>query len=242
MESWPIGGEDPVLSQLQETYFPDLSSLNIKGLLADAALGDIAIVSSFGADSIALLHYMSEIRPGLPVLFIDTGKHFDETLRYVDEVTERLGLVLRHVRPSAQVLEDEDPQGTMWRDHPDGCCRIRKVMPLQDALEGVDSWVSGRKRFQASTRATIPIIERDGRMIKINPMALWTQDDIDAYMARYDLPRHPLVARGYPSIGCATCTSPVADGADPRSGRWAHSPEKTECGIHLGPDGRFRRG
>lgn len=240
--AWPSGGHDPLLEALQQDYLPDLHHVDIRGLVNDPRLGRIAIVSSFGADSIVLLHLMAEMRPGLEVLFLETGKHFPETLDYVAQVSDQLGLSLVPVRPDPELLASEDPDGALWRVHPDGCCRIRKVIPLQDALASYDSWISGRKRFQATTRATIPIIERDGPKIKVNPMALWTPDQVAEYLRCHHLPVHPLLARGYPSIGCAPCTQPVVPGADPRSGRWAHAPEKAECGIHLGPDGRFRRG
>lgn len=241
-ESWPAGGIDPLLEALQQDHYPDLGHLDMAGLVNDPRLGRVAVVSSFGADSIALLHVMQQLRPGLPVLFLDTGQHFAETLDYVAQVTARLDLNLIKVRPDPRLLAEEDPDDTLWQGHTDGCCRIRKVLPLQDALAPYDCWISGRKRFQASTRATIPILERDGDKIKLNPMALWTAEDVRDHMAAHDLPLHPLVAQGYPSIGCAPCTRPVTEGEDPRAGRWAHAPEKTECGIHLGPDGKFRRG
>lgn len=239
---WPPGGSDPLIETLQQSYLPDLRHIDMAGLVNDPRLGRMAVVSSFGADSIALLHYISGLRPGLPVLFLDTGRHFAETLAYAAQVCTQLGLTLVPLRPSPQMLAEEDPEGDLWRHHPDGCCRIRKVIPLQDGLAGYDCWISGRKRFQAETRAALPILERDGRLIKINPMALWTEAELADYSARHALPRHPLVAQGYPSIGCEPCTRPVSEGDDPRAGRWAHAPEKTECGIHLGPDGRFRRG
>lgn len=239
---WPTGGVDPLLDELQQQYLPDLGHVDIAGLMQDPRLGDIAVVSSFGADSIVLLHVMSQMRPGLPVLFLETGKHFPETLDYVARVESLLGLNLVRVRPDDRILAEDDPAGELWRDHADGCCRIRKVLPLQDALAPYDCWVSGRKRFQSGTRAAVPVLERDGDKIKLNPLALWGADDVRDHIRKHDLPLHPLVARGFPSIGCAPCTRPVSEGEDPRAGRWAHAPEKTECGIHLGPDGKFRRG
>ncbi|MFV0410367.1 MAG: phosphoadenylyl-sulfate reductase [Paracoccus sp. (in: a-proteobacteria)] len=241
-ETWPPGGADALIEGLQADHLPAIDAYDIGGLLNDPRLGRVAVVSSFGADSVALLHHVSLIRPGLPVLFLDTGKHFPETLDYARRIADRLDIELKPILPDAALLNEEDPAGDLWRDHPDGCCRIRKVLPLQDALAEFDCWISGRKRFQAATRSAVPIIERDGGTIKINPMALWSADEVDRYIAEHELERHPLVAQGYPSIGCMNCTSRVTTGAAPRSGRWAHVPEKTECGIHLGPDGKFRRG
>lgn len=241
-DSWPPGAIDPLLEALQVAYLPDCGHMDIVGLLADERLGRAAIVSSFGAESAVLLHLVMRVRPETDVLFLDTLKHFPETLDYVRTLTERLSLNLRVIRPSETLLAEEDPDGTLWQHHPDGCCRLRKVLSLQDALEGYDSWISGQKRYQSAARSAVPIVDRDGSKLKLNPLALWTADDIAAYVTVHDLPRHPLVARGLPSIGCAPCSRPVRPGDDPRSGRWAHAPEKTECGIHLGPDGRFRRG
>ena len=238
--SWPPGGLDPVIETLQETYVPDLAHCDIEGLLRDARLGRRAIVSSFGAESTVLLHYVSRILPDIPVLFIDTGRHFPETLAYRDALARALGLNLVNMHPKPDDLKSEDPYGALYNADPTMCCTIRKVFPLQDALSGHDSWISGRKRFQAATRAAIPLIERDGGKIKINPLALWSKAEIDSYIETHDLPRHPLEARGYPSIGCQPCTRPVRPGEDPRAGRWAHS-DKTECGIHLGPDGHYAR-
>lgn len=240
-DSWPPGGQDAVLEGLQQDHLPRLDRIDMAGLLADPRLGRVSIVSSFGADSVVMLHHLYGLGARFPVIFLDTGKHFDETLDYVAVVQARLDLDLVPVRPDPGLLASEDPDGDLWNSDPDMCCRLRKTISLQDALAPFDSWVSGRKRFQAETRAALPILERDGRMIKINPLALWQAGDISDYMTRHDLPQHPLVARGYPSIGCATCTRPVANGEDARAGRWAHVPDKTECGIHLGPDGRFRR-
>ena len=211
------------------------------GLLADPVLGRTAVVSSFGAESAALLHYANTIRPGIPVIFLDTGKHFPETLTYRDALVANLNLNLVVARPKEDMVAREDPRGIRHASDPNACCTIRKTFPLQDALAGHDSWISGRKRYQSTTRSVLPLIERDGGMIKLNPMALWSPDDIQEYFQRHALPRHPLEARGFPSIGCAPCTRAVGDGEDARAGRWANMPDKTECGIHLGPDGRFTR-
>ncbi|MEY8842529.1 phosphoadenylyl-sulfate reductase [Cribrihabitans sp. XS_ASV171] len=239
--SWPAGGLDPVIEALQEEYLPDMAHYDIAGLLQDKRLGRCAIVSSFGAESVVLLHYVARMVPDIPVVFIDTEKHFPETIAYRDDVAERYGLNLVIVKPDQRELQSEDPYGSLFNVDSTMCCTIRKVFPLQDALSGYDSWISGRKRFQSSTRAAIPLIERDGEKIKLNPMALWDKEAIEAYFEAHDLPRHPLEAQGFPSIGCKPCTRAVRPGEDARAGRWAGTPDKTECGIHLGPDGHFAR-
>ncbi len=197
------------------------------------AFGDrIALVSSFGAESAVLLHMMSQIEPDLPVLFLDTGMQFGQTLDYRKQLAERLGLTdVRDLRPAFKDLAAIDPSGTLWKTDTNACCDLRKVVPLTQALEGFDAWITGRKRFQATTRASLPVVERNQDKIKVNPLANWTKADLDAYAAEHDLPPHPLVQFGYPSIGCWPCTRPVENDADARSGRWAGS-EKTECGIH----------
>lgn len=238
---WPSGGEDPILEYLQQTYVPSLRSANIPGLLADSALGNIAVVSSFGAESAVLLHFVQDCRPGVPVIFLDTGKHFEETLAYRDRLAKELDLNLVTVKPDDRLLGNEDPTGLLCKSDPNACCTLRKVFPLQDVLSGFDSWISGRKRYQGAARSTLPILERDGEKIKVNPLATWAREDVSAYFERRALPRHPLEALGYRSIGCAPCTRPVAAHEAERDGRWAQMPDKTECGIHLGPDGRFRR-
>jgi phosphoadenosine phosphosulfate reductase len=209
----------------------------LTGVLQSGLAGDVAVVSSFGAESAVLLHLVSRVDPGLPVLFLETGKHFPETLAYRDLLIERLGLTnVINLVPDAADLAKKDESGLRWSYDPDGCCEIRKVKPLAKALAGYDATITGRKSFQSSTRANLPRFEIDntdaqGRL-KINPLIDWSPEDIAAYLAEFDLPPHPLVAEGYPSIGCSPCTSRVADGEDPRSGRW-RGWDKTECGIHV---------
>lgn len=203
----------------------------IEGNLA----GDIALVSSFGAESAVLLHLVSQIDPTIPVLFLETGKHFPETLAYRDELTERLGLNLVNLYPDPEDLAQRDESGLRWSYDPDGCCELRKVKPLEKALARFDASLTGRKSFQSATRAQLPRFEVDttdaqGRL-KINPLIDWSAEDIAAYIEEHDLPRHPLVDQGYPSIGCSPCTRAVAPGEDARSGRWAGW-DKIECGIH----------
>ncbi|SDF50405.1 phosphoadenylylsulfate reductase (thioredoxin) [Salipiger thiooxidans] len=241
MESWPPGGLDPEIAILQETYIPSIAGSDMAGLLKDERLGRVAIVSSFGAESVILLHYVSGILPEVDVLFLDTGKHFPETLEYRDKVVNDFDLNLRVLTPEEEEVAAEDPDGRLHSYEPETCCRLRKVFPLQDALAGYDTWISGRKRYQAATRASMPVLERDGERIKINPLAFWSKEELDGYHERHSLPRHPLEAQNYLSIGCAPCTRAVKPGENARAGRWADTPDKTECGIHLGPDGRFRR-
>ncbi|MBX3594668.1 phosphoadenylyl-sulfate reductase [Sphingomonas sp.] len=206
----------------------------LRTVLHEQMAGDLALVSSFGAEAAALLHLVATIDPSVPVLFLDTGKHFPETIAYRDALAARLGLTdLRILTPDAQMLAKRDAAGERWSYDPDGCCEIRKVAPLERALAGFDASITGRKAFQAATRSALPRFEVDaaGRL-KVNPLADWAKADLDAYFAAHDLPAHPLVAQGYPSIGCAPCTSKVKPGQDPRSGRWAGT-DKTECGIHM---------
>lgn len=194
--------------------------------------GQIALVSSFGADSAALLHLAAQIDRNIPVLFLETGKHFEQTLQYRNTLVDRLGLTdVRNITPDPKALAAQDAAGTLWFRDTDACCRIRKVEPLERALKPFAASINGRKRFQAGSRNTIGAVEVDGVRLKFNPLADWTAADIDAYLTRHDLPRHPLVADGYLSIGCAPCTQPVAAGEDARAGRWRGS-DKTECGIH----------
>ncbi|MFO1173083.1 MAG: phosphoadenylyl-sulfate reductase [Hyphomicrobiaceae bacterium] len=194
--------------------------------------GRIALVSSFGAESAVLLHLAASIDRSLPVLFLETGKHFPETLAYRDALIARLRLNgVVDLRPAAPPLAKEDPEGYLHLADPDRCCELRKVLPLAPALAPFAAWISGRKRYQAATRGTLPSIESDATHVKINPIASWGPDDIARYMAEHDLPAHPLVAKGYPSIGCAPCTEPVAAGEDARAGRW-RGKGKVECGIH----------
>ena len=207
----------------------------LRAVLVDGVAGRIALVSSFGAESSVLLHMASRIDPAAPVLFLETGKHFPETLAYRDLLVERLGLTnLINLLPDPAALAAKDESGLRWSYDPDGCCEIRKVKPLEKALADFDTSITGRKGFQSSTRTGLPRFELDGNTgrLKFNPLANWTRADLDAYFTAHDLPRHPLEAQGYPSIGCAPCTSKVAPGEDPRAGRWRGS-QKTECGIHF---------
>lgn len=197
------------------------------------APGKVALVSSFGTESAVLLHMISRIRPDLPILFLDTGKLFGETRRYRDQLVTLLGLTgVRSVTPDLDRIKDLDAKGVLWSQNPNLCCEIRKVEPLARAVAPFDAWFTGRKAFQAATRARLPVLELAEGKFKVNPIVGWTKADIDAYFERYALPRHPLEADGYLSIGCMPCTSRVAPGEDARAGRWRGT-EKVECGIHL---------
>jgi len=200
---------------------------------AAETFGDrLALVSSFGAESAVLLHLVSKVKPDMPVLFLDTGMLFGQTLDYRRQLAASLGLTgVRDLRPLYQDLATADPQAKLWQTDTDACCHVRKVLPLERALGEFDAWITGRKRFQGGARLSLKVVEEADHQVKFNPLANWTKADLDAYAAEYDLPAHPLVAQGFPSIGCWPCTQPVEPGQDVRAGRWAGS-DKTECGIH----------
>lgn len=201
-------------------------------LLAEGSLGKVGVVSSFGTESAVLLHLVAQADPTTPVIFVDTLKMFEETLTYRDTLVAHLGLEnSSSVEPDLAVLEEKDENGLRWSWDPDGCCDIRKVLPLKRAKQGLDAWISGRKAFQSVTRENLPRFEIEDGRLKINPLGDWTKEDLEAYFAEYDLPRHPLEEQGYLSVGCAPCTSTVKPGEDPRAGRW-RGWDKTECGIH----------
>lgn len=207
----------------------------LETMIRRAFPGRIAVVSAFGAESAVLLDLVAAIDPATPVIFLDTGKHFAETLAYRDRLATRLGLSdLRVVTPDEAVIARQDRDGRLWSHSPDFCCHLRKVVPLTRALSGFQAWITGRKRFHGDSRTFLEPIEAvDGR-VKINPLAHWSLREIGEAFAARDLPRHPLAARGYASIGCAPCTRAVDDGESPRAGRWADR-EKSECGIHRSP-------
>ncbi len=201
---------------------------------AIARLGDrLALVSSFGAESAVLLHMAAQVKPDIPVLFLDTGMLFGQTLDYRKSLVALLGLTdVRDLRPQYQDLATKDPSANLWQTDTDACCHIRKVLPLDRAIEGFDGWITGRKRFQGGDRMRLQVVEESEGKLKFNPLANWSKEQIAAYAAEHDLPPHPLVAFGYPSIGCWPCTQPVEEGQDERSGRW-RGQDKTECGIHM---------
>ena len=194
--------------------------------------GKIAVISSFGAESVVLLHHVAQIDPTVPVLFLNTGKLFGETLRYRDRLQEVLGLTdVRTIGPHPSDVKRDDPDGGLWKDNAGACCHIRKVLPIRQALKGFDAQITGRKRFQTVQRMSLSKVERvDGR-ICFNPLADWTLEALTAYVAQHRLPKHPLISDGYLSIGCMPCTRRVRSGEGYRDGRWPDS-DKDECGMH----------
>jgi phosphoadenosine phosphosulfate reductase len=205
----------------------------LRPLIEREFFGRLAVVSSFGAESAVILAMVADIDRKTPVLFLDTGKLFSETLRYRDRLVARLGLSnVRTITPDPASLSAADADGMLWLRDPDACCALRKVEPLGRALAGFTAWVSGRKRYQGAERVALPLFETDAdRRVKINPLAGWSRARVVGELFRRDLPRHPLEAEGYLSIGCYTCTSRVQPGEDVRAGRW-RGLDKTECGIH----------
>ncbi len=212
--------------------FAGISAPTLLAELLPELAGQVALVSSFGAEAAVLLHLVASVDPATPVLFTDTGHHFPETLAYRDELTAQLGLTdVRTIHPDPARLAQRDRAGERHAYDPDGCCGLRKVEPLERALTGFAAWISGRKAFQAATRTALPRFESEADRLKINPLADWTTADLAAYARAHALPPHPLVGQGYPSIGCAPCTTPVRPGEDARAGRWRDT-GKVECGIH----------
>jgi phosphoadenosine phosphosulfate reductase len=204
-------------------------------------VGKTALVSSFGAESAVLLHMVSEIDPHLPVIFLDTGKLFPETLDYRDKLIVELGLTnVRSIQPAREDLEAFDSDGYLHLLDTDTCCNIRKAIPLEKALDGFDVVISGRKRFHGAARADLDFISISDGRLKVEPLAGFTALDIHAYMVSHHLPSHPLKLEGYRSIGCEPCTKRGGTDEDPRSGRWSGS-DKTECGIHFTANGQIIR-
>ena len=210
------------------------TSYLLEAVLTRGLFDRIAMVSSFGAESAVLLHLIAQIDRALPVLFIDTRLLFPETLTYQRDLADHLGLTnVQVIRAADSTVDAVDPYGALRHSDPDACCDLRKTQPLDTGLKGYDAWITGRKRHQAQTRAGLAYFDLDdatGR-IKINPLIDWKPTRIAAHLDTHELPRHPLVARGYPSIGCAPCTTRVVKGEDNRAGRW-RGLEKTECGLH----------
>ncbi len=193
----------------------------------------LTYVSSFGAESAAMLSFIAEVDAGMPIVFIDTGMHFHQTLQYRDSLSAHLGLTdVRTFHPVKDEVKAVDPKGVLNKTDPNACCEVRKVRPLAPALEGFDAWITGRKRFHGGGRANLPVVEYFEGRFKVNPLVNLTQEDLQALVAERHLPPHPLVAEGYPSIGCWPCTARPVDPNDIRSGRWVGF-TKEECGLHL---------
>ncbi|MDJ0949535.1 MAG: phosphoadenylyl-sulfate reductase [Alphaproteobacteria bacterium] len=224
----------PSLPELRQRYAGQDGLALLEGMIKHEFPGRIALVSSFGTEAAVLLALAAEVDPALPIIFLDTGKHFGETLRYRDQLTQQLGLTdVRSVGPDPLGVRREDQDGMLWSRDPDACCFLRKVLPLRRALEGFDAWITGRKQYQGGLRRDLSTLEAEDGGIKVNPLAKWTADRIETEFAARGLPRHPLEADGFLSIGCMPCTDRVAPGEtqDRRAGRWAGR-DKTECGIH----------
>ncbi len=225
---------DPLatVDYLDSRYANSSPSQVIEGALK--YFGDkFAIVSSFGSESAVLLHLAAQVSKDIPVLFLDTGKLFGETKRFRDRLTEEFGLTdVRTISPDQNDLQAEDPKGALWTKDTNKCCYIRKVRPLDQVLDGFHGWASGRKRFQGGVRSLLPQFEAGDGRVKVNPLAFWNKEDVTTYLDTNDLPRHPLVAEGFASIGCMPCTDRVQEGESDRAGRW-RGQAKAECGIHL---------
>lgn len=226
---------------ISKRYGPLDGPALLEPLIREVFPGRIALVSSFGLESAVLLHMMAGIDRATPVIFLDTGKLFGETKRYRTELAETFGLTdVRSVTPLKDRERDLDPGGDLWQSDSDLCCHFRKVEPLERALQGFQAWITGRKRFQGGQRTALQTLETVDWRLKVNPLATWSLEDMAAYAERHALPRHPLEARGYTSVGCMPCTSlPSPDGGQ-RSGRWAGT-AKTECGIHWTANGKPMR-
>ncbi|HVY50825.1 MAG TPA: phosphoadenylyl-sulfate reductase [Devosia sp.] len=223
--------------------FDEMDALGVlRHAVTEVLKDDVAIVSSFGADSSVLLHMVAQVDRALPVYFLETGKHFPETLKYVETLKAHLRLEnVRWLRPDPRDIARFDPRGELWETDPDSCCHIRKTEPLDAEIARFGGWVTGRKRYQTAERGVLPHFEltSDDR-IKVNPLAYFSDADVNAYKAANGLPEHPLFAKGYKSIGCAPCTTIVAEGEDPRAGRW-RGLNKKECGIHFDFNGAIAR-
>lgn len=228
----------PSADALNEKYRNAAAADIVCTAIQDLFPSRIALVSSFGAESAVLLHMIARVDRTTPVLFLDTLKHFDETLDHRDRLIKRLRLEdVRTVQPAASDLISADPDGMLWSRDTDACCTLRKTRPLDREIIRFNALFTGRKRHHGGGRDRLDYFEADGERIKVNPLVRWRPDEIEAYMSRHGLPRHPLVEQGYPSIGCAVCTSRVSAGEDVRAGRWRGT-AKVECGIHKTPDAR----
>jgi phosphoadenosine phosphosulfate reductase len=228
----PAAGRLPPAEELDRALRNASPAEVIAAALGTVGRDHLALVSSFGAESAALLKVMADVDPAIPVIFLDTGWLFEETLAYRDTLIATLGLRdVRSIKPAQETLSREDPDRELWFSDPDACCRIRKVEPLKRALAPFHGWINGRKRFQGGLRAAIPFVEQDGARLKFNPFANTSREEIEAIYRLANLPPHPLAASGYLSVGCMPCTSRTSPDEDVRAGRW-RGRAKTECGIH----------
>ena len=193
----------------------------LKHVVSDVQLGPVALVSSFGAEAVVLLHMIAQIDKNTPVIFLDTEMLFPETLAYQQELSAQLGLTdVRVISPDRSDVLTKDVDGLLHQADLDACCDLRKTQPLNSALQGFEGWITGRKRYHGGQRAQLPLFEKEDRKIKINPLANWSSDDVQNYINTHNLPRHPLVAQGFPSVGCMPCTTRASNVEDQRAGRW----------------------
>jgi len=224
--------EAPLLPRLRARA-ENQSAAGVVAIAREAFGERLVYVCSFGAESVVMLSLIAEVDRSIPVLFIDTGLHFHQTLQYRDEITGRLGLLdVRTRSADPELVRRHDPAGKLHREAPDLCCEVRKVSPLEPALQGFEAWITGRKRFHGGGRVALPVFEYAEGRYKANPLVAWSAGEIAAYLLDRNLPAHPLIREGYPSIGCWPCTERPLDPSDIRSGRWAGR-AKTECGLHL---------
>jgi phosphoadenosine phosphosulfate reductase len=230
------GLEEPVrMERLAARAADDLADAPARDVIgwAVATFGDRIAVTSSMTDAV-IIHLAAEVQPGIDVIFLDTGYHFPETIGTRDAVAAVYPVNVINVTPSRTVAEQDAALGPrLYGRNPDLCCYLRKVVPLERALEPYDAWITGVRREETTARRDTRVVEWDARreMVKVNPIANWTQEQVESYIAQRGVLVNPLVDEGYPSIGCATCTMRVAPGEDPRSGRWMGM-GKTECGIH----------
>ena len=236
-----LASVDERAADLNRRYAHHAAADVLEHALSDPMVGHAALVSSFGAESVVLLHMVSVIDRTTPVLFLDTEMLFPETLDYQQEVAEKLRLTnVQVITPDRDQTFLRDPNNRLNALKPDACCTLRKTEPLLNALQPYEAWITGRKRYQGGKRAALEFFEPEGdARVKVNPLAHWDPGDVHEYIQNNRLPRHPLVSKGYPSIGCAPCTTRVAEGEDDRAGRW-RGKSKDECGIHI-VDGKVER-
>jgi len=214
---------DAELNEISESFESRPASEVVEWAVANFG-GELCLTTSL-TDAV-LVDVALSVDPGVEVVFIDTGFHFPETIDILDEVKRRYS-------PNLRVLRSSKPLDDLWRRDTDACCAVRKVAQLDSALEGKQAWMSGLRRADAPNRANTPIIQRDRRgLVKVNPLANWSDEYVDRYIAERNVPMNALVAQGFPSVGCWPCTRAIAEGEDPRAGRWAGT-SKTECGLHL---------
>lgn len=223
-----------------EAHYSDLVNAHPRVVLEWAAstIDRLAVATSFQASGLVILHLLRDLRPDLPVLFLNTGFHFPETLAFRDRLIEEWDLKLVELTGAHKTVAEQNrihgPE--LFKTDPDRCCFINKVEPLQQALEEYDGWISGLRRDQSPLRADTPVVEAQllpsgNEVLKIHPLAAWSRSDVDSYLREHDIPTHPLLDKGFASIGCFPCTRAIAPGEDERAGRW-DGITKTECGIH----------